>query len=373
MTYERAELMNKKLLISLTLGVLLSLTAVVVVLAGITNDVGTLELDPPVGKVNYTAWLNIYGPDYPPSLIHPPEEILTEDGFNPSAGEDGGFTEDYWQLSVGAFSNEGDNFPVNIQFGGLGDYSGTHWYYKFKWDGLDELTTNHTTPVPISTSAGAACPWILPVEVQETTNVVSFFGEPTKTYQIYRSTIPACEGCSNSNGRYLHLGEVTTDADGSGIYHDNESGITDIQAWYVVIYFNEDKYGAHGCHSEPVDPTNVVMGEFSAEYDDEKSAVVLAWETVSETNIVGFNVFRGTSETLVDSVKINTAIIPATQPGSPVGDIYTFEDADIEDGQTYYYWIEILTNDMSDQTVGPESVTIPNAPWFYYFLPLLFN
>jgi len=154
MTYERAELVNKKLLISLMLGVLLSLTAVFVVLAGITNDIGTLELNPPVGKVNYTAWLNIYGPDYPPSLIHPPEEILTEDGFNPSAGEDGGFTEDCWQLSVGAFSNEGDNFPVNIQFGGLGDYSGTHWYYKFKWDGIDEPTTNHTIPVPISTSAG---------------------------------------------------------------------------------------------------------------------------------------------------------------------------------------------------------------------------
>jgi hypothetical protein len=115
------------------------------------------------------------------------------------------------------------------------------------------------------------------------------------------------------------------------------------------------------------------MGEFSAEYDDEKSAVVLAWETVSETNIVGFNVFRGTSETLVDSVKINTAIISAKQPGSPVGDMYTFEDVDVDEGQTYYYWIKILTNDMSDQTVGPESVTIPNAPWFYYFLPLLFN
>jgi hypothetical protein len=115
------------------------------------------------------------------------------------------------------------------------------------------------------------------------------------------------------------------------------------------------------------------MGEFTAVYDSEKSAVVLEWETVSETNIVGFNVFRGTSDILGDSVMINTAIIPAKQPGSPVGDIYTFDDADVVDGQTYYYWIEILTNDMSDQTVGPESVTIPEPSWFYYFLPLLFN
>ncbi|HAF49157.1 MAG TPA: hypothetical protein DCL08_07975 [Anaerolineaceae bacterium] len=364
--------MNKKLLISLTLGVLLSVTAVFFVLAGITNDIGTLELDPPVGKVNYTAWLNIYGPIPPYPLTHPPEEILTEDGFNPSAGEDGGFTEDYWQLNVGAFSREENSIPVNIQFGGLGDYSGTHWYYKFKWDGVNELTTHHTIPVPVSTSTGAACPRILPVEVQDTTKIVSFFGEPSKTYQIYRSTIPACEGCSNSNGRYLHLGEVMTDIDGSGIYHDNEPGITEIQSWYVVIYFDDNSYGAHGCHSEPVDPTNVVMGEFTAVYDDKKSAVVLEWETLSEINIVGFNVFRGTSEILVDSVKINTAIIPANL-GSPVGDIYTYEDDAVETGQTYYYWIEILTNDMSDQTVGPESVTIPEPAWFYYFLPLLFN
>jgi hypothetical protein len=169
------------------------------------------------------------------------------------------------------------------------------------------------------------------------------------------------------------LGEVTTDDVGSGTYHDNEPGITEIQAWYVVIYFDDDPDAAHGCHSEPIDPTNVVMGEFTVIYDAEESAVVLAWETVSETNVVGFNVFRGSSETLVDSVKINTAIIPAKQPGSPVGDIYTYEDDAIETEQTYYYWIEILTNDMSDQTVGPELVTIPEPTWFYYFLPLLFN
>jgi hypothetical protein len=365
--------MNKKLLISLMLGVLLSLTAVFVVLAGITNDIGTLELDPPVGKVNYTAWLNIYGSGFPPPLVHPPEEILTEDGFNPSAGEDGGFTEDYWQLNVGAFSREENSIPVNIQFGGLGDYGGTHWYYKFKWDGVNELATHHTIPVPVSTRNGAACPRILPVEVQDTTKIVSFFGEPSKTYQIYRSTIPACEGCSNSNGRYLHLGEVTTDPNGSGIYQDIEPGITEIQSWYVVIYFDENPYEAHGCHSEPVDPTNVVMGEFTVIYDAKKSAVMLAWETLSEINIVGFNVFRGSSDAIVDSVKINSEIIFAKQPGSPVGDIYTFEDDAVEAGQTYYYWIEILTNDMSDQTVGPELVTIPEPTWFYYFLPLLFN
>ena len=359
-------------MISLMLGILFSLTAVLVVFAGITNDIGTLELDPPVGKVNYTAWLNIYGPISPFPLVHPPEEILTEDGFNPSAGEDGGFIENYWQLNVGAFSREEDRVPVNIQFGGLGDYSGYHWYCKFKWDGVNELTY-HTIPVLISTSTGDACPRMLPVEVQDSTNIVSFFGEPSKTYQIYRSTKAACEGCSNSNGRYLHLGEVTTNPYGSGIYQDIEPGITEIQAWYVVIYFDDNSYGAHGCHSEPVDPTNVVMGEFTVIYDDKKSAVVLEWETVSETNIVGFNVFRDTNDTLVDSVQINTDIIAAKQPGSPVGDIYTFEDADVEDGQTYYYWIEILTNDMSYQTVGPESVTIPETAWFYYFLPMLFN
>jgi len=166
---------------------------------------------------------------------------------------------------------------------------------------------------------------------------------------------------------------VTTDANGSGIYQDIEPGITEIQAWYVVIYFNDDSYGAHGCHSEPIDPTNVVMGEFSAVYEAEKSAVVLAWETLSETNIVGFNVFRGTSETLVDSVKINTAIIPAKHPGSPVGDIYTYEDDAVEPGKTYYYWIEILKSDAPNKSVGPESVTILEPTWFYYFLPMLFN
>jgi hypothetical protein len=196
-------------------------------------------------------------------------------------------------------------------------------------------------------------------------------GQPTTSYYVYRSQNALGADNGASNGSYYYLAKEISDSAGYGGYTDTD--VFDGPAWYLVIEADSESNALIGCHSEEADPTNVVMGEFTAVYDAQKSAVVLEWETVSEINIIGFNVFRGISDTLSDSVKINTDTIAAKHLGSPGGDTYTFEDDGVDEGQTYYYWIEILTNDSPDQTVGPESVTIPDAAWFYYFLLLLFN
>ncbi len=84
--------------------------------------------------------------------------------------------------------------------------------------------------------------------------------------------------------------------------------------------------------------------------------VLVTWETVSELDIRGFNLYRGTSADGPD-VQLNDALIPAQSQGSPEGFTYTYEDRrDLVSGTTYWYWLEDL--DMSGVLTRHDPVAI---------------
>ncbi|MGB9300185.1 MAG: hypothetical protein WCD51_06280, partial [Anaerolineae bacterium] len=81
--------------------------------------------------------------------------------------------------------------------------------------------------------------------------------------------------------------------------------------------------------------------------------IELGWETASETDNLGFNLYRATS---VDgsSTKINAELIPTqVPPGSPFGAVYNYEDATVEPGQVYYYWLEVVDIYGESELYGP--------------------
>ena len=85
--------------------------------------------------------------------------------------------------------------------------------------------------------------------------------------------------------------------------------------------------------------------------------ILVAWETVSELDNTGFNLWRGTSEA-GPYIQLNETLIPAQAPGSTLGFIYTFEDFDVAPGETYWYTLEDL--DVSGVTTrhGPVSAVL---------------
>ena len=109
--------------------------------------------------------------------------------------------------------------------------------------------------------------------------------------------------------------------------------------------------------SEPKDvgaPTAVVLSEFKAIGKPLK--IKLEWTTASESEVVGFNLYRAKS---VDGerVKLNSTLIPM-QGTDTTGFTYIYKDKGLKANKVYYYWLETIDIYGTSQVVGPESARV---------------
>ena len=102
----------------------------------------------------------------------------------------------------------------------------------------------------------------------------------------------------------------------------------------------------------------VTLASFTA--DAQADGVRVGWETTSEINNAGFNLYRAESASGAQA-KLNADLIPSQAPGSTQGALYEYLDANVAPGQTYWYWLESV--DISGATTlnGPVSVDV-SAP-----------
>jgi len=110
-------------------------------------------------------------------------------------------------------------------------------------------------------------------------------------------------------------------------------------------------------------PTAVDLISFDATSDAD--AVRLTWETASEMDNLGFNLYRAES---IDGqkVQINTKLIPSNAFGASFGTTYAYSDKDVESGKTYLYWLEDIDFSMLEKnTYGPVEII--------YFPPVSLN
>ncbi len=89
--------------------------------------------------------------------------------------------------------------------------------------------------------------------------------------------------------------------------------------------------------------------------------VTLAWETVSETDVAGFNLLRGDTSS-GPWAQLNLDLIPAIAPGSAQGSAYTWLDPTAAPGATYFYALEDVGLDGATTRHDPISVTPAGEP-----------
>lgn len=100
-------------------------------------------------------------------------------------------------------------------------------------------------------------------------------------------------------------------------------------------------------------PLAATLADFSAVQEGDHITVV--WETATELDNRGFNLYRGTSPEGWDR-QLNTTLIPSQAQGSAGGFVYTWADADaLVPGQAYYYWVQTVDVNGATTTTGPAS------------------
>ena len=104
----------------------------------------------------------------------------------------------------------------------------------------------------------------------------------------------------------------------------------------------------------PIDPSAVTLSNFEAQA--QMGAILVTWETAMELDNLGFNLYR--AETAAGPwVQMNEALIPAVNPGAVFGAVYTWNDADVEPGITYFYRLEDVDIEGISTFHGPVQAT----------------
>jgi hypothetical protein len=112
-------------------------------------------------------------------------------------------------------------------------------------------------------------------------------------------------------------------------------------------------------------PTAVALASFTA--TPQAGAILLAWETTTELDSLGFNLYRA-SEPAGALVRLNAETIPAQNPGTAAGAGYEFVDGTAWPNVNYYYWLEYLDVYGRAALLGPASAVLPG---FHLYLPLV--
>lgn len=105
-------------------------------------------------------------------------------------------------------------------------------------------------------------------------------------------------------------------------------------------------------------PLSVALSSFEA--DARASDVLVTWETASETDNVGFNLYRAASPT-GERTRLNSEMIPSQAPGGG-GAAYEWVDSTVSTPSIYYYWLETVDLTGGTELHGPVDATFPASP-----------
>ena len=105
-------------------------------------------------------------------------------------------------------------------------------------------------------------------------------------------------------------------------------------------------------------PLAVVLAGFNATAQSDH--VLVNWETVTELESAGFNLYRSLSTNGELSL---LGYLPSPTPGSSQGAAYSYQDFDVTAGQTYWYWLEGVDLNGATTMVEPVSIVfqVPTA------------
>jgi len=121
-------------------------------------------------------------------------------------------------------------------------------------------------------------------------------------------------------------------------------------------------------------PLAVQLASFTATATAD--GVILAWETVSEVDVLGFNLYRAIGASAGSGsgskwLRLNAGLIEAFAPGSSEGHHYTWLDTAAQPGASYCYRLEGV--DMAGRPADLGETAVASARLWSVWLPLLYR
>ncbi len=105
-------------------------------------------------------------------------------------------------------------------------------------------------------------------------------------------------------------------------------------------------------------PLPVTLSSFTAAYIS--GSPVINWVTQSETDNIGWNIYRSSSYNFGQAFMLNLETIPGHGTTSQPS-FYSYTDEyDVFESFTYWYWLESISGSGETESYGPVSLTIPS-------------
>lgn len=198
----------------------------------------------------------------------------------------------------------------------------------------------------------------------------------TMDYEVYASAVPNSSNSTNFAPYVINApgglpDTVLVEQSGVssaniwrflGTYHFIEGIPSSIEVVNDTIYTFQDTLPVLRCDAIKLSqPTQVKLAVFFVDYV--KNGIALHWETTSEVDHAGFNIYRGTRDNFERSRmdKMNNDLISGSSP-------YQFVDRTADRRTTYYYWLEDVSINGVRTLHGPVSGNLANGMPYVYEL-----
>jgi hypothetical protein len=96
---------------------------------------------------------------------------------------------------------------------------------------------------------------------------------------------------------------------------------------------------------------NVDLLYFRAE--SSATAVTLVWETATELDNLGFNIYRSNNGNRSQAIRLNESLIASKVGGQPIGATYDFPDLTAQPDTIYTYWLQSVDVNGLTEDYGP--------------------
>ena len=234
----------------------------------------------------------------------------------------------------GTLKQTKDVAPGTSRFLTLTDAAGLTGKY---W-GVDITTSNNLHATTVAISGNQFCPAVVDEAVRRCFDISPEVQQAASLTFYYRTA----EANNNSMPTAWHWdGIAWSPLPGS------QGGSGDA-LWVMIPSVNA--YSPFMLHD--AQPLAATLVSFTAEA--EENQVLVSWETASEIDTLGFTIYRSDG---ADNELAVLAFVPSQSPGSTAGAAYTYADAGVAAGQTYWYWLESVDLAGVTRMHGPVQVT----------------